>query len=215
MRLKHLGGVPLSVNMEAEIPETLDVMALPGVTLFPGALLPLFIFEPRYRKMLARALGGHRMFAIGQPLSDEDESGLFATGGAGLIRACVANPDGTSHLVLQGITRVRFADWTTIEACRHARVTALESSNSNPAAAQVLRGEVYSLCERLAKENEELSRMVEAFSDRSKDPAEFSDLVGATAVRDAAIRQRLLEELDVIGRLEILAAYLTSLVGPA
>ncbi|MEP6664219.1 MAG: LON peptidase substrate-binding domain-containing protein, partial [Verrucomicrobiota bacterium] len=35
-------------------------MTLPNATLFPQALLPLHIFEPRYRKMLADALGSHR-----------------------------------------------------------------------------------------------------------------------------------------------------------
>lgn len=202
------------MNLETEIPEFLDVMALPGVTLFPGAFLPLYIFEPRYRKMLARALDSHRMFAVGQTMSSEDEARLFAVGGggAGLIRACVANPDGTSHLILQGVTRVEFSEWTSIEACRHARVTALESRTSSPGAAQALRSEVFALCERLATKNQDLGRMFETFSDHSNDPAEFSDLVGATAVGDAAIRQRLLEELDVTGRLEILAAYLTRLV---
>ena len=36
-----------------QLPASMPVMALPGVTLFPNALLPLFIFEPRYQEMLA------------------------------------------------------------------------------------------------------------------------------------------------------------------
>ena len=39
-------------------------MTLPSVTLFPQALLPLLIFEPRYRKMLKSVLQGSRIFAV-------------------------------------------------------------------------------------------------------------------------------------------------------
>jgi len=39
-------------------------MTLPNATLFPQALLPLYIFEPRYRQMLAEALHSSRMFAV-------------------------------------------------------------------------------------------------------------------------------------------------------
>ena len=39
-------------------------MTLPNATLFPQALLPLYIFEPRYRQMLADALHSNRMFSV-------------------------------------------------------------------------------------------------------------------------------------------------------
>ena len=46
------------------LPEQVPVMPLPGAVLFPHALLPLYIFEPRYREMLEHALSHHRMFAV-------------------------------------------------------------------------------------------------------------------------------------------------------
>ncbi|MEI6377638.1 MAG: LON peptidase substrate-binding domain-containing protein, partial [bacterium] len=69
-----------------ELPETLPVMVLPGVTLFPNALLPLFIFEPRYRAMLDEALGAGRMLAMAMP-RDEEESEVEMVAGVGLVRA--------------------------------------------------------------------------------------------------------------------------------
>ena len=47
-----------------EIPSEVAVMTLPNVTLFPQALLPLYIFESRYRRMLTDALETHRMFIV-------------------------------------------------------------------------------------------------------------------------------------------------------
>jgi Lon protease-like protein len=46
------------------VPDEVPVMPLPGAVLFPRALLPLYIFEPRYREMLDRALQDHRMFCV-------------------------------------------------------------------------------------------------------------------------------------------------------
>ena len=79
-------------------------MVMPGVTLFPNALLPLFIFEPRYRAMLADALGTGRMMAMAMP-RDEEESEMESIAGAGLVRACIRNADGNrrSLIVLQGL----------------------------------------------------------------------------------------------------------------
>ena len=75
------------------LPEEIPVMPLPGALLFPHALLPLYIFEPRYREMLEHALNHHRMFSVAlikperaQWSTPED---FFHIAGLGLIRACV------------------------------------------------------------------------------------------------------------------------------
>src|SRR4029450_4173610 len=94
------------------LPGQLPVMPLPGALLFPHALLPLYIFELRYRQMLKHALAHHRMFCVAliKPGCADWQSpaDFFQTAGAGLIRACVERSDGTSNLILQGLERVRF-----------------------------------------------------------------------------------------------------------
>ena len=94
-----------------QLPASMPVMALPGVTLFPNALLPLFIFEPRYQEMLASVLAGDRIFAVGMVRPDTGEESVYPVAGAGLVRACVGQPDGTSQLILQGLARVELTDF--------------------------------------------------------------------------------------------------------
>jgi Lon protease-like protein len=91
------------------LPSEVPVMTLPNATLFPQVMLPLFIFEPRYRTMLAEALAGERMFAIAMRRTRRRTDALHV-GGLGLIRAAVTHPDGTSHLVLQGLGRVELGE---------------------------------------------------------------------------------------------------------
>src|SRR6184192_1422666 len=93
------------------LPEQVPVMPLPGALLFPHALLPLYVFESRYRQMLKHALSNHRMFCVAliKPHCAEWQStaDFFHTAGVGLIRACVSRGDGTSDLILQGLERVQ------------------------------------------------------------------------------------------------------------
>lgn len=94
------------------LPETMPVMVLGECYLFPGCLLPLFIFEERYRLMLAEALNTHRMFCIGTRVRNADDSyEILPVSTAGLIRACKKQEDGTSHVMLQGMRRIRLTDW--------------------------------------------------------------------------------------------------------
>ena len=88
-------------------PDKVPVMILPEVALFPNTLLPLYIFEPRYRAMVANALESHRMFCLAMQDHQKVREAPYRVAGLGLIRASVEHPDGTSHLVLQGLARVR------------------------------------------------------------------------------------------------------------
>ena len=114
------------------LPESIPIMVLSQCTLFPHSLLPLFIFEPRYREMLARALDEHRMFAIGYldagstwGAGDESDDRIHRITTCGVVRACVGRLDGTSHLMLQGLQRVRIVEWLQREPFRIARIEPL------------------------------------------------------------------------------------------
>ena len=83
-------------------------MTLRGVVLFPHAMLPLRIFEDRYKKMLSDVLKKDRMFAVvAQREKCDDESSEeppFEVATIGLVRVSKKNPDGTSFVMLQGVS---------------------------------------------------------------------------------------------------------------
>jgi ATP-dependent Lon protease len=64
------------------LPQEVPVMTVANATLFPQALLPLHIFEPRFRRMLADSLRSHRMFALAmqRPESPPCGRGRFIPG---------------------------------------------------------------------------------------------------------------------------------------
>jgi hypothetical protein len=91
------------------LPDTIRVFPLGEVVLFPETLLPLHIFEPRYRKMLGDSLEDDRL--IGMVLvSDADAEEpvpIYPVGCAGRIIEHKPMPDGRSLIVLEGTTKFR------------------------------------------------------------------------------------------------------------
>src|SRR5262245_60020476 len=117
------GAAYLSVM---EIPSEVAVMTLPNVTLFPQALWPLYIYESRYRRMLADALLTHRMFIVAMQKPGRTRETPSSVAGLGMIRVSVDNPDGTSHLILQGITRVQLDNAIRYKPYRVHRIQPLQ-----------------------------------------------------------------------------------------
>ncbi len=102
----------MSIESNIEIPTEVPVMTLRDVVLFPKAMMPLKIFEPRYREMLENSLQGNRMFAIVAEREnvgpDETcEEPPFEVATVGLVRVSKKHEDGTSFVLLQGLERVK------------------------------------------------------------------------------------------------------------
>jgi len=88
----------------------LPIFPLSGAMLLPGAELPLFIFEPRYRAMVSDALEGKGMIGMVQPITaaadpTPDDAKLFSVGCAGEVAHWERNPDGTYKVILSGMSR--------------------------------------------------------------------------------------------------------------
>jgi uncharacterized protein len=92
------------------LPFCLPIFPLPTVVLFPNVFLPLHIFEPRYRQMIADALAGDRiigMVLLRPGFEDEYEGTppIYATGCSGLITHSEQVEDGRYNLVLRGLEK--------------------------------------------------------------------------------------------------------------
>lgn len=194
--------------MSEELPKEIGVIVLPGTVLFPHALMPLYIFEPRYREMLERALESDRIFAVGTRRPEAEGEEVYPVGGAGVIRACVRNPDGTSNLVLQGLGRVRFTGWMQTTPYRIARIEPLTSRNVDKESCEQLATVVREICTALTNSGNELPPQFHSALSHLADPDALSDAVTSTLVYDPEVRRQLFEELDVPTRLAGLMACL-------
>lgn len=194
------------------MPDEAPLMVLPGASLFPHALLPLYIFEPRYRAMLDHCLSGNRMFCVALIKPGVNETSgtddFFHVSGCGLVRACVGNPDGTSNLILQGLTRVRFTEFKQQRPYLIAKIEELPSRGGDTVEAEALGEKVLELCRQLKERGSEPSAQLENFLSHLSNPDMLTDLVGHTFVSNPFRRQQLLEESSIPARMRMLIRFL-------
>jgi Lon protease-like protein len=92
--------------------DLLPIFPLPNVVLFPGVFLPLHIFEPRYRDMIADALTSDRMIGMvllrpGWQHEYDGRPPVYPIGCSGVITHVETMPDGRYNIVLRGVERFR------------------------------------------------------------------------------------------------------------
>jgi Lon protease-like protein len=195
-----------------ELPKAVPVMPLPGVLLFPNALLPLHIFEPRFREMLTRALGDDRMLCVALVRPERQQwrtsDDFYPVSTVGLIRACVGRPDGTSDLILQGIRRVKFSAFEQETPFPIALIKPLKTHTKFTVETDALAAKVLEFYAQLKNNGRALPEKVDRYVSEMSDPEMLADLIASTFISDATRRQRLLEELDLNQRLRLLIQYL-------
>ena len=182
-------------------------MVLPDCHLFPGCLLPLYIFEDRYQKMLAHVLGSNRMFCIGNREADDEDAPISPYTTAGLVRACVQQDDGTSHLLLLGLQRLKIGEWKQIKPFRIAAIEPMETVLGDETHQQQLKAEALGLFSAAGDQAAQLRKVLE-----ENDDAEMvCDVLSYHFTRCPKLQQKLLAESSLVKRYEMVIEALKKL----
>ncbi len=190
--------------------QDVPVFPLPDAVLFPGAVMPLHVFEPRYRAMLRDALASNKLIVmamLGDPsITDASGQPLFAgVAGVGLITEHHRMSDGRSNLLLRGVARVRLTEIPSQKPYRCAHGVVLSD-----VAVSVPAVETTALMSEATAFAGEVARREGSFRfelPKGISPGELADLCAHHMVAEGAERQRILETLDVRVRVrEVTAA---------
>src|SRR2546423_138511 len=117
----------------------LPIFPLPGAVLLPHALVPLHIFEPRYRKMTRDCEEGLRVLALANIPDDraaaQKPPRVLETIGVGVLIRVDRLPEGRFNIVLRGVQRARIeSELPAAEPYRLVRASALLPSPATSAA---------------------------------------------------------------------------------
>lgn len=185
----------------------LAVFPLPSTVLFPGTVLPLHIFEPRYRAMVADALATDKAMAIvlakDEPSDMNTPAAVHEVATAGRIIHAETLPDGRFNILLHGMQRVRL-----LEELNEGRLyrTFRAELIPQPDEAQLERASrelgrlqscVLSLTSALETTDEQLVEVLRA----TPDPVQLADILAAAVVSDSDLQQRLLSQDDFGSRI--------------
>lgn len=124
----------MAIGRRDELEESLSCLPLfplPEVILLPGVLLPLHVFEPRYRKMVRDVLESHRHIVVVQivdgALAGEGQVPIAPVAGVGAIIDSTELPNGRFNIVLRGRARVELEELPFVPPYRRASCRVLPS----------------------------------------------------------------------------------------
>jgi Lon protease-like protein len=192
----------------------LPLFPLPDTVFFPQTLLPLHVFERRYRAMVADCLAGGRRMVVVRLLPgwEQDYHGrppIHTVAGAGEVVEAERLPDGRYYILLQGFARVLIEEEEPpARAYRLARCRSLEDrlppegSEALAPGLEALKSTYLRLLKEVGQSDQRLVRLVtDALT-----PGALLDRVASVVVVDSARRQQILETLEVARRLDLVAA---------
>jgi ATP-dependent Lon protease len=194
--------------------ESLPLFPLP-VVLFPGTPLPLHIFEPRYRTMVADCLASDRLFGLVHLRAGATELEL-ETGSIGCVAEIVRSeelPDGRANIVVRGTER--FALVELVSSSKPYRVARIQSYFDQPefgTELDTLSSRVKDMFEIVGRAARTLADDSDPLPDLPDDSSLLSFAIAAVIDLEAAVRQTLLESRSPIERLQMLERVLAPAV---
>jgi len=194
----------------------LPIFPLPDLTFFPHTLLPLHIFEARYRAMVVDCLARDKRMAIaglkpGYEAAYDGKPAVYEVAGMGRIVQCERLATGRFNLILKGESRVRIERELPADTLyRLVAATPLAEVGADRASVSALVARVTGRCLSILRAVKRPTAELEAsFAEAA--PGALCDQIASAVVPKAAVRQELLEELDIERRLSRLAGTLDDL----
>ena len=194
---------------------------LPNLVFFPSVMQPLHIFEPRYRQLTADALDDDKLIALVLPQSGWEKTyagqpAIHAVACLGKIIADQKLEDGRYNLLLRGMSRVRILEEVANgKLYRSARVDLLDDVPLVDSAGEAfLRHKLLELAPRMFPQPGDVKEEFRKLLMGSMPIGVLGDIVAFALPLGPAIKQELLEEIDVGRRLAKLTAHLEANVPP-
>src|SRR5947207_5029193 len=175
---------------------------LPGVVLFPRAVLPLHIFEDRYRAMTADALAGDKLIAMallrpGWEKSYYSRPEIEPVVCVGLILSHEKLADGKYNFLLQGQVRARIVEEFPGQPYRVARLERLEEAAALDIDLEEDRRRLAEVFDLTSLRSRGTGKQFRQIVRGVLPTADVADLAAFTFLEDVALKQSLLEEPDV------------------
>jgi len=194
-----------------KIPDELPILPLRGMTVFPLAVVPLQVGQPRSLRLIDDVMREGRLLGlVGQRRPEQENAGpddCYTVGTVGRIVQLLRQPEGGLLVAVQGLERIRIAAWTQTDPYLRARITLAPDTVEETTEVEALRRHVADEFQRLAASANQPQELVAAVSGLD-DPRALAYVVASSIRMDPDVRQEILELDSVAGKLERLGRVL-------
>ncbi len=197
-----------AVDKEVQIPDTLPILPVRDIVVFPYMIIPLFVGREISIKAIEHALNGSRMILL---LTQKDLSvetpevkDLYTVGTVGMIMRMLKLPDGRVKILVQGLTKARVKSFSGADGFYSASIEKLEEVK--PAALSIEdEAQMRTVKEQLDKAvsyGKTILPDIMVVIENLEEPGRLADLVASNLGLKADQAQEILEIVDPILRLK-------------
>ncbi len=197
--------------------ETIAVLPLRDIVVFPHMIVPLFVGrEKSVRALEAVMREDKQILLVAQKNAEQNDPGtddIYRVGTVSTILQLLKLPDGTVKVLVEGSRRSRITRFTETDAYFEAVVEPLSDQPGETKDQETLARTVVSQFEQYIKLNKKIAPEVLVSLDQIEDPSKLADTVAAHLGIKIAEKQELLETTKVAERLERVFAHMESEIG--
>src|ERR1700733_17742 len=187
--------------------ETLAILPVRGIVLFPGMVVPLSICRPAAIKLVDSELPENKQLGLvtqrNEELDRPEPSDLFQIGVSAQVLKLIRQPDGVIILIVQVLKRIALESFVQTEPYLRAVVQPVqtvlpvrEDAELQASFNNLRRGAL-----RLLELSPEIPDQARAALIGVEDPEQLTDLLAGNLGIDLATKQRILEETDLLRRM--------------
>ena len=194
------------VAKQVVIPNELPIMPLRNTVVFPYQIIPLLIGREKSIRLVEEAVGKDKLVGlVAQKKGDIEEpkyTDLFGYGTAANVLKIFKIPDGSKHVVVQGIARIKIVNFTKSEPYFNAHVSKIDEHVDMDVTIEALTLNLKNLVQKAIDLSPYLSSELGIFILNTDSPQRLSDLVASFLNISLEEKEGILETIDIKARLE-------------
>ena len=195
------------------LPDTLPILGLSDIVIFPGAVVPLLVETGPSLKLVDDLVAGDRLFAavlqVNPDIAEPGPQDLHRVGCVSRLNKIVKFPDGTVRILVEGLWRIRLDKFLPANPYLRANFELLRDETEDSVELQAMLRNAHKQFEEIAKVSTALSDQVKIAALNNDHPGHFADLIAANLGLPLDEKQKLLETVSVRERLQKLLPLLS------
>ena len=211
MRKRRVAPAPnLPVGEElVVVPDELPILPLRDTVLFPNSFMPLAVARESSVQLIDEAIAGSKIIGVvtqrDASVEEPQQGDLYPVGTASQIHKMFKLPDGSLRLIVQGLSRLTLAEITATRPYLRARVQpaaeALRAADRTEIDA--LMRNIKTNFQKVVSLSPLLSEDLQTLAGTISEPGRLADFIASSLTTlETAVRQQVLETLDVRGRMD-------------
>jgi ATP-dependent Lon protease len=187
------------------LPDTLPILGLSDIVIFPGAVAPLLVETGPSIQLIDEAVAGNRLIGTilqkNADVPDPAPEDLYQVGCVVRLAKMVKFPDNTARVLVEGLWRINITEYASTAPYLRAKFELLRDERDDSIEVSAMMRTAQTQFQEIIKLSPALSEQVKVAALNTEDPGHFADLIAANLNLSLEDRQALLETASIKDRL--------------